>query len=154
MYCESILSVLKLLMKNFTLGSIASLLNPMCVFLWPHFKSHVRSEAHVLGSAPSECPSVSWHAPRAVDECLPRAPGRAESVHCLSSRRDPRCVHPPNKAPGLPCPPGYATVAPLLPSTSSAIHAAVQSTCWKLWGLLLCWQLERPQHTSGLQSCC
>ena len=67
----------------FILWSIASLLNLTCVFLWPHFKSHVRSEAIVLGSAPSGRPSVLWPTPRAVDECLLRTPGRAESVHCL-----------------------------------------------------------------------
>ena len=140
-------------MKMFTLWSIASLLNLTCVFLWPHFKSHMRPEAIVLGSAPSGRPSVLLPTPRAVDECVPRMPGRAESVHCLCPLDRSQTRLPSHKAPGLPC-----LLSPRIRQSrsppSSAVHAAVQSTCWKLWGLLLCWQLERSQCTPGIQSCC
>ena len=53
-------------MKNITLWSIVSLLNLICILLWPHFKSHVRSEAIVLDSTPSEHPSFLRSAPHAV----------------------------------------------------------------------------------------
>ena len=118
-YCENILSVLKLLMKMFTLWSIASLLNLTCVFLWPHFKSHVRSEAIVLGSAPSGRPSVLWPTPRAVDECLLRTLGRAESVHCLC---------PLDEIPDTPTPP-QSPRAPLSPVPQDTPESLPSEQC-------------------------